>query len=113
VSGVTPSGISNGDIVDVVNSLGHPGRSLTVESYGGPTTIRLNVCQIIHETQDPDNHWLTNAGFYTKPYINDEIEVQKENIVIESGAIWSLSDQVPLKDFKVVIIPNSAKITFM
>ncbi len=110
---VTVSGVNNGEIVDVYASLGSKSaKSLMIESYDGPSTIRLNVCQIIHKRQTTDNPWVADAGFYTKPLMVDEVEIEKDDILIPSGAIFSMNDDIPVKDFKVITMPSGTKITF-
>ena len=110
---VTLSGVNDGEIIDVYSSLGQrPASSLTIESYDGATTVRLNVCQIVHKRQTTDNPFITDAGFYTKPLKVDEIEIEKDDIYIPSGAVFSLYNDIPIKDIKVVTVPSGTKITF-
>lgn len=110
---VTVSGVDDGEIVDVYSSLGSKAASsLMIESYNGPSTIRLNVCQIVHKRQTTDNPWISEAGFYTKPLRVDEIEVEKDDIYIASGAVFSMEDDLPIKDFKVITMPSGTRITF-
>lgn len=112
VSGVAyPSGMANGMIVDVMQSLGRLGRYLLLDGKNGAITVRFNVCQKTFERQENDNPWIPEAAFYTKPLETDEIELERNNITVTSGVALEVDD-IPIKDFKIVSCADQTRIIF-
>lgn len=104
------SEVSNGDILGIEDSLGRPANQLTIESIGGQSTIRLNVCQKIFGNQSSYNSWIPDAAFFTHPVMVDEVEIEKDDIIIESGATWLWENEYPIRDIKIVTKATNIKI---
>jgi hypothetical protein len=107
-----PSDMSNGDILGVYESLGHIASTVTIESVGGASTIRFNVTEKVYSGQDIQNPWIPDAGFWTRPVLVDEVEVEKDDVVIESGSthIWKASE-IDVHDIKIISKSSGLKIT--
>jgi hypothetical protein len=98
----TAAELNNGDIIGVEESLGRAANQLTIESLGGQTVLRFNVCEKIYGTQQGYNDWLQNAGFYTRPYLIDEVEKTKDDIIIETGATSFWDNEMLIRDIKII-----------
>jgi len=109
-----PSGINEGDIVDVTASLGHPGEAILIDSQYGEATLRFNVTQKVFGRQSVDwtaPHDIPYADFYTRPVPSGEIEVERTDIVVPSGATMAIDD-MQFSDFKAVVLTPGVRITF-
>jgi len=112
--GPVQSGVVAGDIIDLRSSLhNRSAETLMVESIGGSTVIRLNVVERVYGRQYPDNRWIMESAFYTRPLLIDIRKVQKDDIVIGSGVTWSASHEIALDTVEIVTVSSGTKLTFM
>lgn len=106
------SELSNGDILGILESLGRAACSVTIESIGSASTIRFNVIKKIRKTQRFDNGWMQDAEFWTKPGVIDEIELEKDDIVVEADSTQTWTDrEICVSDIKIVTKGTGLKIT--
>ena len=113
---ITGSGLQTGDILDFYTSLGNRYPcSVMLESIGGASSVRLNVCQSVFRNPGPDyESWigLGQGGNRPLPLQVAEVEIARPDIQITSGATmsWSVSD-IAIKDMKVTLMPSGIRIT--
>lgn len=97
------SGVSNGDILDLHTSHGgrNP-RSVTIDSFGGPTTIRFNVSKKIYADYKAIDAYV--ASYKQKPVLVDEIEEVKDDIIIEENIsrTWTSRNSIIINDIKII-----------
>lgn len=107
--------MSDGDILGVSESLGNrEARSVTIESIGGPSTLRLNVVKKIYREYGPnDQHvGLGQGAFRPSPILVREIEEVKDDIIIEENSTQTwLASEIGIKDIKVISKSPGLKIT--
>lgn len=107
-----PTGeINNGDVLGIEESLGHAAGITTIESNGGQTILRINVCRKVHHTQESrGNTWIPNAAFITAPYLMDEYEdttVPDIYIADTDVIVW----EEPVYDIKIISKAPNLRIT--
>jgi hypothetical protein len=108
--------ITNGDILDVYGALGNRcAHSVTIESLGGPTTIRFNVAKKVYKEHSQfHNQWLNQGQGMAKPapILIDEIKETKPDIVIEADEVQTwYSTEIAVVDIEVVTKSADLKIT--
>jgi hypothetical protein len=108
--------VTDGDILDFYTSLGnrYP-NSVTLESIGGGSIIRLNVAHSIFRNPGPQyEDWigLGQGANRPLPLLINEIELPKPDITIDAGTTmsWSISDMA-IKDMKIVAAASGIRIT--
>jgi hypothetical protein len=109
------SEMSNGDILGVWESLGNrEAHTVTVESLGGASTIRLNVSKKIYKEWGEADQWAGMGQGLPRPIprLVTEIEEMKDDIVIEDASTqtWT-ADEIRVKDIKIVSKSTGLKIT--
>lgn len=108
-----PSGVANNEIINISASLnGKPANNLSIYSFNGDTTIKINVLEDVFFRQDHNNTFLTHAGFITSPMVANQIKKEKDSIVVPSGTSMIWSNELPINDVEVVAIVNGNKIIF-
>ena len=101
---------SDGDILDVEGSLGHPARVVTIESTGGDSVVRFNVVERVVSSQAAvGNTHIVGSAFFPSPIVT-EIEEPRPNYTLESGDIQTFS-AFSVWDIKVITKAPSMKIT--
>jgi hypothetical protein len=108
--------ITDGDIIDVATSLG--GRSahtVTIESRGGPTTLRFNVAKKIYKEHGPDHNPYLGWGAGTtrpSPLMVAEVELAQPDIVVTAEVVqtWT-AQEIAVSDIKVCTKSPFLKIT--
>jgi hypothetical protein len=99
----TQANASAGDIIKVYDSLGKPGRIVTIEAVGA-MTVRFNVLRTIYPVRSPDALTLPNV---TPEYPNLTAGVEIEDstgalITIGAGETFTLDNDIPVYDIKIV-----------
>lgn len=103
--------LAPGDVIGVAESLGYKkARSVTLESKGGPTIIRLNVVDKIYQTQKELNSWIPFAGSYRRPYLVAEVLQPRTDIVIDANTTWQ-QEGLDVEDIQVLQIAPLLVIT--
>jgi hypothetical protein len=111
-----PTGVSNGDVLDVYSSLGNrESNSVTIESIGGEAVLRFNVVKKIYKQHGFDhNSWInTGQGLHrSSPYLVAEIEETKPDITITANSVqvWN-SDEIRVRDIRLVTVPSGLRLT--
>lgn len=107
------SGITNGDVLGVEESLGHPAHSVTIESLGGQTYIKFNVVDKVTASQRWANSWLQDAAFYDKPgLVTEQLNLTSDTIIIEEDATETWTDEeLTIRDIYIELKAPALKIT--
>lgn len=106
--------ITNGDILDVLGSIGKAANSVTIESIGGQTTLRFNVCHKIYKEYDHSTPWggLGKGLARPRPLLIDEVEIVQPNIIIEANETWTIeASEINIVDIKIITKSAGLKIT--
>ena len=107
-----PTGeIANGDILGIEESLGHPAAITTIESNGGQTILRINVCRKVHHTQESrGNTWIPHAASIKAPFLIDEYEdTTVPDLYIADTDVITWED--PVRDIKIISKAPNLRIT--
>jgi len=109
------SELNNGDILGIIESLGRAACEITIESLGGSSTIRFNVSKKIYKDHNDlynPRIGLGQGALHPSPVLQDEIEQEKDNIVIEANAVETWTDtEICVHDIKIVSKSTGLKIT--
>ena len=101
----TTAELAVNDIIDVYTSLGGYAKYITIESDGGGTMVRFNVGRKIygnHESVGNAPYMGPDAAFWPSPLQIDEVEEDRDNIIIPVGSIHMWRDEIAVRDIKII-----------
>lgn len=99
--------LADGDIIDICASLGNrPANQLTIKNPGADITYKLNVVHKVYQNQSVQNNWMPHAGFWENPILVDEVEYDKDEIVIASGETHFYNNEIAIEDIKLITISS-------
>jgi len=111
----TTSGLVINDILGVEESLGRAAQHCTIESVGGDTIVRFNVCYKIYKNQQEvsaanASYFGPQAAFWDSPVLVDEKEVMQPEFTVAAGQSYTWDEEFPIFDIKVIAIAPTCRI---
>ena len=101
-------GISEGDVLMVADSLGHPAKIVEIESTGG-MQVRLNVYHTIYPRRDGNDLMFTSQ--MPNLALGQEIKTTSNaRIYIDAGSTLTLDDGLPISDIELLTVTGNFSI---